>query len=94
MVPIEAPIAVRVSGPDLAAIGEIAGEVERILLANPIAAVLTQMRHSILDSDAPTAAAAIGGAPRLLIPAAIVVIVFAVGLWVFNREAPRIAENL
>lgn len=33
--PIEAPVAVRVSGPDLSAIGEIAGEVERILLATP-----------------------------------------------------------
>ena len=34
--PIEAPIAVRISGPDLAAIGEIAsGEVERILRATP-----------------------------------------------------------
>jgi len=33
--PIEAPIAVRVSGPDLAAIGEIAAEVERIIVATP-----------------------------------------------------------
>ncbi len=33
--PIEAPIAVRVSGPDLAAIGEVAAEVERIVLATP-----------------------------------------------------------
>jgi multidrug efflux pump subunit AcrB len=33
--PIEAPVAVRISGPDLAAIGEIAGEVERIVLDTP-----------------------------------------------------------
>lgn len=33
--PIEAPIAVRISGPDLAAIGQIAAEVERIVLATP-----------------------------------------------------------
>ena len=33
--PIEAPVAVRISGPDLSAIGEIAAEVERILLATP-----------------------------------------------------------
>ncbi len=33
--PIEAPIAVRISGPDLAAINEIASDVERILLATP-----------------------------------------------------------
>jgi hypothetical protein len=31
---------------------------------------------------------------RLLIPLAVVFGVFALGLWVFMREAPRIAENL
>ena len=29
-----------------------------------------------------------------LIPAAIVVAVTALGIWAFNREAPRVAENL
>ena len=62
--------------------------------ANPIAAVLAQMRHAVIDSGAPSAAVAIGGAPRLLIPAAIVTVAFALGWWVFKREAPRIAENL
>lgn len=33
--PIEAPIAVRISGPELAAIGELAGQVERVLFATP-----------------------------------------------------------
>jgi ABC-2 type transport system permease protein len=36
----------------------------------------------------------IGGTVRLLIPLGIIVAVFAGGLWFFNREAPRIAENL
>lgn len=80
--------------PILYVISALPDSAERILLANPIAAVLTEMRHALLDPDAPTAAAAIGGAPRLLIPAGIVVAVFALGLWVFHREAPRIAENL
>ena len=69
-------------------------KVQALALCNPIAVVLTQMRHAVLDPSAPTAAAAIGGAPRLLIPLAIVVVVFAFGFWVFRREAPRIAENL
>jgi hypothetical protein len=30
----------------------------------------------------------------LLIPATIVLVVLALGFWVFNREAPRIAEEL
>lgn len=67
---------------------------ERLAMTNPIAAILTQMRQALVDPGAPSAATAIGGAVRLLIPLAIVAGVFALGLWVFNREAPRIAENL
>jgi ABC-2 type transport system permease protein len=67
---------------------------QRPYLANPIASILTQMRHAIIDPNAAGAAEAIGGAPRLLIPLGIVFGTFALGLWVFNREAPRVAENL
>jgi ABC-2 type transport system permease protein len=63
-------------------------------VANPIAAILAQMRHALIDPGAPPAWEAIGGAARLLIPAAIIVVSFALGWWVFKREAPRIAENL
>jgi ABC-2 type transport system permease protein len=68
--------------------------IERVLMCNPLAAILTEMRHALLDPSAPDAAAAIGGWLRLLIPLGIIAGVFALGLWVFNREAPRIAENL
>jgi ABC-2 type transport system permease protein len=67
---------------------------QRPYLANPIAAILTEMRHAVIDPGAPHAWTAIGGWERLLIPGAIVFGAFALGLWVFNREAPRIAENL
>jgi len=63
-------------------------------MLNPIAVVLTQTRHAMIDPHAPSAAAAAGGYDRLVIPMAIVVGLFALGLWVFQREAPRIAENL
>ena len=46
------------------------------------------------SASAHTAAAYIGGGVRLLIPLGIIAVVFAVGLWFFNREAPRIAERL
>jgi len=67
---------------------------QRAYVANPIAALFAQMRHAVLDPGAPTAWEAIGGAERLLIPAAIVLGSFVLGWWVFKREAPRIAENL
>ncbi len=63
-------------------------------VANPIAAILTQMRNAVIDPTAPTVSAAIGGSVRLLIPLAIIVGLFGLGLWVFNREAPKIAEHL
>ncbi len=69
-------------------------EYQRPYLANPLAAVLAQMRHAVIDPGAPSAAEAIGGSVRLLIPAAIVVGVCALGVWAFKREAPRVAENL
>ncbi len=66
----------------------------RILVINPIGAILTQARKALLDPSAPSAVRAIGGEGRLLIPFAIVFGLFALGLWYFNREAPRISENL
>jgi ABC-2 type transport system permease protein len=68
--------------------------VEREAMANPITTILTQARHALIDPDAPTAAQAIGGGARLLIPLCVVVGVSALGFWVFTREAPRIAEEL
>ena len=67
---------------------------QRPYLANPLSAVLTEMRHAVIDPSARPVWEAIGGVERLAIPAAIVVLVFALGWWVFRREAPRIAENL
>jgi ABC-2 type transport system permease protein len=67
---------------------------QQAYLANPIAGLLAEMRHAVVDPGARHAWEAIGGAERLLVPIGIVVGVCALGLWVFRREAPRIAENL
>ncbi|HEX4805473.1 MAG TPA: ABC transporter permease [Conexibacter sp.] len=65
------------------------------LTLNPIATLLTQSGHAFIGgAKLPSAADAAGGAARLLIPLAIVAGTFALGLWVFHREAPRIAERL
>jgi ABC-2 type transport system permease protein len=67
---------------------------QHLIMCNPLAAILEQVRHAVIDPTAPSAAQAIGGAERLLIPAGIIVGLFVLGMWVFNREAPRIAEEL
>jgi ABC-2 type transport system permease protein len=68
--------------------------IQKAILINPLAALLQQTRHWLIDPDAPSAAEAIGGAERLLLPTGITLAVIAVGAWVFAREAPRIAEEL
>ena len=68
---------------------------QRVIMFNPLSNILTQARHELIGPHgAPTAAQAAQGAAWLLIPAAIVIGSFALGLWYFNREAPRIAEEL
>jgi ABC-2 type transport system permease protein len=67
---------------------------QRPYVANPLAAIFTEVRHAMLDPTAAGAAEAIGGWPRLLIPLGIIFGCFALGIWAFRREAPRIAEHL
>jgi ABC-2 type transport system permease protein len=67
---------------------------QHLLLVNPLAAVVVQMRHALVDPRAPTLVEAIGGYPLALAPLAVVVAVVALGFWVFNRAAPRVAEEL
>jgi len=68
--------------------------VAKVLMLNPFAAILQQARHAMVDPQYETAAAAIGGTWRLLIPLAIVFALFALGYAVFRRAAPRLAEDL
>ena len=65
-----------------------------VIWFNPLATILVQARHSLIDANAPNSWDAAGGFQYLLIPGAIVVALLVLGFWVFNREAPRIAEEL
>jgi ABC-2 type transport system permease protein len=81
--------------PILYAVENVPSEkLQNVLLLNPLGAMIQQARHALIDPSAPSAAAAAGGWEILLIPAGIVAGLFALGFWVFNREAPRIAEEL
>jgi ABC-2 type transport system permease protein len=83
------------ASPVLYVIAMLPGSIQReMMAANPLASILTQMRHAVLDPTAPSSAEVIGSELRLLIPLGLVALVFCLGLWTFNREAPRIAENL
>jgi len=74
---------------------EIVPERFRELIAlNPLTPIFVQIRKWVIDPDAQGAAAAVGGWTHLIAPTAIFVIVCGLGVWIFNREAPRVAEEL
>jgi len=82
--------------------------VEKLAMLSPVAALNTQMGHALIGHVAlsgtaaaqygpvafPNAAYAAGSSLRLLVPLAIVAGLFALGYWVFTREAPVVAEYL
>jgi ABC-2 type transport system permease protein len=66
---------------------------QEAFLMNPLASLLTEMRVAIVDESAPHPWDMAGGG-LLLIPAFIVALSVGLGYYVFNRQAPRIAEEL
>jgi ABC-2 type transport system permease protein len=68
---------------------------EHLLMINPLAVIFEQVRVWVLaEPAAPTAAQAAGGALHLLPALAIFIAICLYGVWIFKREAPRIAEDL
>jgi ABC-2 type transport system permease protein len=61
---------------------------------NPLVPIFEQARIWVLDPDAPSVVEATGGTLGVLVAGAILVGTCIVGLWVFEREAPRVAEEL
>jgi ABC-type polysaccharide/polyol phosphate transport system ATPase subunit/ABC-type polysaccharide/polyol phosphate export permease len=80
--------------PILYVVARLPERVERLALANPLAVAFTEARHALIDPTAPSAAMAIGGPVRLLIPLAVVAAIGVAGFWIFRRESPLVAENL
>jgi ABC-2 type transport system permease protein len=64
-----------------------------LVMLNPFAAIIQAAKQAFVPSSM-TAAEAAGGTVNLLVPLAIILGLFGVGFYVFNKEAPRIAEEL
>jgi ABC-2 type transport system permease protein len=73
---------------------EAGDRVMHLLALNPFTVAIQQARHALLGPGHYSASEAIGGDVRLLVPLAIALLTFAVGFSLFNRRAPRIAEEL
>jgi ABC-2 type transport system permease protein len=73
---------------------KVSSEVLHLYMLNPLATVFQQFRHAVITHGTLSAQEAIGGWGALLAPIGIVIGVFVLGFWVFNRSAPMVAENL
>jgi ABC-2 type transport system permease protein len=80
--------------PVLYAIDTVPANAQRYVLFNPLAMLLEQARKWIIDPSARGCVEAIGGWKWAMVPLAIFIATCVLGLWVFNREAPVIAERL
>lgn len=67
---------------------------QHVIVSNPLGMIQVQMYKAFINPSAPSAIEAIGGGIRILLPLGLIAITFVLGVWLFNREAPRIAENL
>jgi ABC-2 type transport system permease protein len=61
---------------------------------NPLVAIFQQFRHAMINRATLSAGQVMGSWTALLEPLALVAAIIVVGFWVFNREAPHIAEDL
>jgi ABC-2 type transport system permease protein len=68
--------------------------IEEILMISPLGVIFEQARVWVLEPGAPTAVEAAGGWLHLIPALVIFVAVCVFGVWIFKREAPRIAEDL
>jgi ABC-2 type transport system permease protein len=67
----------------------------QLIALNPFTPILELARRWIIDPTAPyPGTAAGGGTGHLLVALGIILALCALAVWVFNREAPRIAEEL
>jgi ABC-2 type transport system permease protein len=82
------------ASPILYPIERVPGTLRDVFMINPLAPLFELARKWVIDPTAPGPAEAAGGTLALLAPAALYVAICVVAVWLFNREAPRIAEEL
>ncbi len=67
---------------------------QKFIMFNPVAAVIQQVRHAVIDPTAPSVVDVMGGVAWLAVPVGIVIGLYVIGFYVFRKEAPRVAELL
>jgi ABC-2 type transport system permease protein len=81
--------------PVLYTISVAPGTFRNLIQINPLTPIFEQAQKWIIDPNAPGAHGATQGSEHLLVISILIYVAVCVaGVWVFNREAPRIAEEL
>jgi len=80
--------------PVLYAINAVPKDFQQLVMFNPLADILQQARRWIIDPTTQGAVHYVGGPLWALVPLGVFVGVCVLGVWVFDHEAPRIAERL
>lgn len=82
------------ASPVLFPIEIVPDSLQEIMSLNPLAPLIGEARHFVIDPSAPTPADVAGIWIGLLVPLAFIVFVTVYGFLLFRREAPRIAEAI
>lgn len=72
----------------------LSASLKHAIMCNPLATIIEQARHAVIDPGAPSAAGAVGGWAMLVIPVGISIALIVTGWVVFTRAAPDLAERL
>lgn len=70
------------------------GTLFHLYMLNPLAVVFQQFRHAVITHATPSVGQLLGANAQILEPIALVIVIFFLGLYVFNRMAPKVAEDL
>ncbi len=75
-------------------IENVPSKFRHLIMLNPLAPIFEQIRVWVIDPAAPSAVQAAGGVVNLLPSIVLFVGICVLGVWTFNRAAPRIAEEI
>jgi ABC-2 type transport system permease protein len=67
---------------------------QKLLLISPFACIVEELRHAVIDPNAPTVAEVLGNPLLIAVPVGIALAIAAIAYTVFDRMAPVVAEEL
>ncbi len=87
-------LAIFYASPILYPVERVPSSLTWLLCINPFAPIANGVRRLLVDPDAPSNVSAAGSVFGIIGPVLVVLVVCGLGIWVFTRAAPRVAEEL